>query len=307
MLIAFLLVVSFVLIKFKPAYVVVISDTVVGYISNKSEFQNRINNEILNSDEENVAFVEIEEMPQYMLFLIGRDTETSEDKIFEMIKEKAVTTYKIYAIAVNDENITYVNSLDEAETAIAEIKEAKENKLDEINIEVRDFYTTDIEELQSTTEVETAIDEAELKVEEIVAVNKKIKASTLDGVYFSTKPVAGNITSRYGATEDIRSHAHSGLDIAAPAGTEIMAAADGTVTFSGVSGGYGNLIIITHESGIQTYYGHCSKLYASVGDEVKAGDVIAAVGMTGQATGNHLHFEIRKNGSTLNPQKYLYN
>lgn len=71
-------------------------------------------------------------------------------------------------------------------------------------------------------------------------------------------------------------------------------------------GGYGYLIIIDHGNNIQTYYGHCSKLYTKVGDEVEAGDVIAAVGSTGNSTGNHLHFEIRKNGEQINPQKYIY-
>ena len=85
-----------------------------------------------------------------------------------------------------------------------------------------------------------------------------------------------------------------------------MAAADGEVTYSGWMGGYGNLIIISHGNGIQTYYGHCSKLYALEGEKVKAGDTIAAVGSTGYSTGNHLHFEIRKNGTQINPQKYLY-
>ena len=70
--------------------------------------------------------------------------------------------------------------------------------------------------------------------------------------------------------------------------------------------GYGYLIIIDHANGVQTYYGHCSKLYASVGDEVTAGDVIAAVGSTGNSTGPHLHFEIRVNGVAYNPQNYLY-
>ena len=69
---------------------------------------------------------------------------------------------------------------------------------------------------------------------------------------------------------------------------------------------YGNLIIIDHENGVQSYYGHCSKLYGKVGDEVEAGDVIAAVGATGFATGYHLHFEIRKDGKTINPQNYIY-
>lgn len=97
-----------------------------------------------------------------------------------------------------------------------------------------------------------------------------------------------------------------GMDIAASNGTDIKAAADGTITYSGWMGGYGNLVIISHGNGIQTYYGHCSKLYASVGETVKAGDVIAAVGSTGNSTGNHLHFEIRKNGTQINPQIYLY-
>ena len=96
------------------------------------------------------------------------------------------------------------------------------------------------------------------------------------------------------------------MDIAAPYGTKIVAAAKGKVTHSGWMGGYGNLIIITHDNGIQTYYGHCSKLIAKVGDEVEAGDEIAKVGSTGFSTGNHLHFEIRKNGNQINPQKYLY-
>ena len=82
--------------------------------------------------------------------------------------------------------------------------------------------------------------------------------------------------------------------------------ADGTVSYSGWMSGYGYLIIIDHANGVQTYYGHCSKLYASVGDEVTAGDVIAAVGSTGNSTGNHLHLEIRLNGNKINPQLYLY-
>lgn len=96
------------------------------------------------------------------------------------------------------------------------------------------------------------------------------------------------------------------MDIAAPNGTKIKAAADGEVTYSGWMSGYGNLIIISHGNGIQTYYGHCSKLYVSKGTKVSAGDTIAAVGSTGNSTGNHLHFEIRKNGVQINPQKYLY-
>ncbi len=119
-------------------------------------------------------------------------------------------------------------------------------------------------------------------------------------------PVKGNITSRYGARESIRDHSHKGLDIAAKTGTPIKAAADGKIKYADTMSGYGNLIIIDHGNGITTYYGHCSKLYKKEGQKVKAGDVIAAVGNTGNSTGSHLHFEIRKNGVYVNPAKYLY-
>ena len=69
--------------------------------------------------------------------------------------------------------------------------------------------------------------------------------------------------------------------------------------------GYGNLIQIDHGNGYVTYYAHCTELYASVGDKVAQGDLIAAVGSTGNSTGNHLHFEIRLNGSVLNPLEYV--
>lgn len=303
---AIIIVLAGLIINFKPVYKVTISGEVVGYISNKNEFIKKIDDEILNKKEGNIAFVDLNAEPEYEFNIVGRNEETSEEEIFNNIKENSTTTYKLYAITLNNENTTFVNSFEEAEETIAQIKEQEEENLEEIEIGMQEIYTTNVEEAESVLEVESAIDFAEIRVAEIVEENARIKAATLDGVYFAVKPVTGNITSRYGESEDIRSHPHSGMDIAAPAGTDIVAAADGTVTFAGTQGGYGNLVIITHENGIQSYYGHCSKIYANEGDEVKAGDLIAAVGMTGFATGNHLHFEIRKNGSTINPQRYIY-
>ena len=152
---------------------------------------------------------------------------------------------------------------------------------------------------------------AEAKAAEEAAAKEAAKvasAGKVNGVVFTTAPVSGRISSRYGANESIRNHTHKGLDIAAPNGTPIVAAADGVVKYAQYnSGGYGNLVIIDHGNGVETYYGHCSKLYVSVGQTVSAGDTIAAVGTTGNSTGNHLHFEIRKDGNQVNPQNYLYN
>ena len=100
---------------------------------------------------------------------------------------------------------------------------------------------------------------------------------------------------------------HLGVDIALPIGTEILAAHDGTVTFAGEMGGYGNLVIIEGRNGIETRYAHCDILFVSVGQRVSAGDVIAAVGNTGASTGPHLHFEVIRNGRRLNPLIFAVN
>ena len=120
-------------------------------------------------------------------------------------------------------------------------------------------------------------------------------------------PVSGVITSRYGSNDSVRDHTHAGLDISAPYGTSIKAAAAGTVTYSGnANDGFGNYVIISHGNGVVTVYAHCSSLLVSAGQTVSQGEVIAKVGSTGNSTGNHLHFEVRKNGITYNPENYVY-
>ena len=295
-MVALVLIVAFILFKYKPAYRVTISGEEVGYILNKNEFEQLINDEILNIDQENVAFVDIKEMPKYNLLFIENNKETSEEEIFNKIQETAVVTYKMYAVTLEKGSTTYVSSKSEAEEIINSIKEKQENA----EISMQEIYTQNLEELESKVEVASNV---QTKLEEEY---EKIESSTFNGIYFSVKPITGNITSRFGAVESIRDHAHMGMDIAAPNGTPIKAAADGTVKFAGTMGGYGNLVIISHGNGVETYYGHCSKIYVTKGQEVTAGDEIAAVGSTGYSTGNHLHFEIRKDGAQVNPQKYLY-
>lgn len=294
------------LLRYKPAYKVIISEEELGYVTNKKEFEKLVDNEILNPNKENIAFVDIDEMPKYEFLLVKNSVETSENEVFEKIANKAVTTYRVYAITVDNEVATYVNSKDEAEEAITKIKQDKSKYLNEIEIGMQEIYTKDLNELSNTVQIASAVENTEEKLTVIIEEQIKRKSSTFNGVYFSVKPVSGVITSRFGAAESIRDHTHKGIDISAPNGTPIKAAAEGKVTYSGSMGGYGNLIIITHENNIQTYYAHCSRLYVSVGEEVEAGDTIAAVGSTGYSTGNHLHFEIRQNGAQINPQRYLY-
>src|SRR5665648_267817 len=111
------------------------------------------------------------------------------------------------------------------------------------------------------------------------------------------------ISSAYGANRGgVR---HLGVDLRMPRGSAIMAADGGTVTKASYSGSYGNIIIINHGNGIQTYYSHCDSMKVSVGNQVTKGQVIGTVGATGNATGNHLHFEVRVNGTPQNPMNFF--
>ncbi|MGV8955895.1 MAG: M23 family metallopeptidase [Cypionkella sp.] len=98
---------------------------------------------------------------------------------------------------------------------------------------------------------------------------------------------------------------HAGLDFAAPNGSIVTAAADGEVTFVGTKSGYGNVVEITHASGLVTRYGHLSGFLAEVGQKVRTGTPIAKVGSTGRSTGPHLHFEVRRNDAAIDPANFL--
>ncbi|HEY8339567.1 MAG TPA: M23 family metallopeptidase [Egibacteraceae bacterium] len=121
-------------------------------------------------------------------------------------------------------------------------------------------------------------------------------------------PVEGRFSSPFG----MRTHPvtgarkmHTGVDIAAPTGTPIRAARGGTVSFAGVRGGYGNLVIIDHPDGTQTRYAHQDALQVQVGQRVAAGQVVGTVGSTGMSTGPHLHFELRRGGDPVDPAPLL--
>ena len=123
-----------------------------------------------------------------------------------------------------------------------------------------------------------------------------------------TRPCRGSITSGFGQRFHPilkRTRLHAGIDFGAGSGSPIFAAAAGEVITAQYSRSYGNMVIIDHGSGITTVYGHASRLYVRSGQTVKRGQVIAAVGSTGLATGPHLHWEVRVNGSPVNPASRL--
>lgn len=312
LIIAAAIAVSIILIKYKPVYKVTFFGEEVGYITNKNGFEKIIEDDILTSDEVNVAYITLDSLPSYEFKWIDKTCNTNEQEILDKIAKSSETTYKMYAITLDGNNQSYVNTMEEAEEVVKKIKE--DNSKGDLKLGITEVYTTNLEELNTVkvadaeNSISNTVNEAK-KQEEAQKKQEQVKNNkTFNGVYFSVKPVTGTITSRFGSKESIRKSAHKGIDIGAPNGTPIYAAADGTVTYASYnSGGYGNLVIISHGNGIETYYGHCSKLYVKKGQSVSAGDNIAAVGSTGRSTGNHLHFEIRQNGSQINPQRYVYN
>jgi peptidoglycan hydrolase FlgJ len=121
-------------------------------------------------------------------------------------------------------------------------------------------------------------------------------------------PVVGRPSSGYGMRTDPvhgGEMKHPGFDLAAPTGTKVSAAAEGTVTHAGPAGTYGNLVTIKHASGYETRYAHLSAVSVHVGDQVAPGTPIGAVGTTGYSTGPHLHFEVRHDGQTIDPAPLL--
>ena len=305
-IIATIFILLILVIKYKPAFSVSYQGNVIGYVDNKDEFQKLVNEKILTSSDEKVAFVSLDNISYFSEF-VSRNC-VNENSVFDKLKSEAKNYYKVYEVygsKENDESV-YYNSIEEAQNYIDLINSKYSDVDDEFKINT----------LYVENEVsEDTIKQAKEKLEEslnakVAEINKQkeIDSKTINGVYIASVPVSnGHITSRFGSRESIRNHTHKGIDIAASYGTDIKAVADGTIEYASYnSGGYGNLVIIDHGNGIKTYYGHCSKLCVSVGQKVNAGDLIAKVGSTGNSTGNHCHFEIRVNGSQIDPQKYVY-
>lgn len=291
-IVAILLLFIILMVKFKPMYKVTIAGETIGYVTSKSEVKKIINNYV-NTSEGNIAFIDVEALPEYTFNFVAKGTEDSTNEVLQKIKENSTVTYRLYEIRVNDESKQYVATIAEAEEVVKELKEEFEGMVD-LSIGVQEVFTQDLENIQSidTEYVVASLDQEILQNAE----------GSIEGLVLS-KPVSGIITYRYGQRWG---RAHTGMDIAVATGTPIYAATKGTVEFTGWYGGYGNLVIVNHGNGIQTYYGHCSEIYCHVGDEVTKDTVLAAAGSTGNSTGPHLHFEIRKNGTPLNPQNYIY-
>ena len=305
------IIVAAIVLLYKPIYKVSINGKKIGYCEDKETLQNKINYYMENGEEgqKNVAFVQIDDMPEYQMCLQKKGIETNDEEIFEKIKETGVTYYRYYTIADEGKAKLSLATFEEAEKTIKELKE-KESKnskdltiLEKYEVELPELYTQE-KAVAKLYEKKTVV-VATTSYPNVNASGFSTSRSTTSakklGISF-VRPTSGVVTSRFGSRWG---STHTGIDIGASTGTSIKAAAGGTVIFSGWKGTLGKLVVVSHGNGVQTYYAHCSSLLVSSGQTVSAGQLIAKVGNTGRSTGPHLHFEIRLNGYAINPQSYI--
>lgn len=292
-------IIAIILIKYKPMYEVKIEGTTIGYVENKKSLNEKIQENVENYSKENIESAELTATPEYELKLVNKSQDENEDEVIIALQNELEITYKYYEIASNNEVIEKVKDEETAEKLVNEIKELSNN---EVELTINEKTTKALEEIQ--------IDDLEVAKENTVEklnIDTTESIADINGIKVATLPVTGTISSRYGVSSKIRVSTHTGLDIAATTGTPIKVVADGTITFAAYSGSYGYLVKVDHGNGVETWYGHTSKMLVKEGQAVKAGNTIALVGSTGNSTGPHLHFEVRINGEHVNPQKYLYN
>lgn len=203
-----------------------------------------------------------------------------------------------------------LNELEEAHDEV----ETKKKEVETLQAELKESQAVVEKEKEaiaaSNEENEKMLDELQAEADRVTA---QLQAQGSSGVYTGGQmawpaPSSSYITSPFGYRNHPQSGVyklHTGMDIGASYGSNIVAANGGTVISAGWNGGYGLCVMIDHGGGIVTLYAHCSSLYVGYGQSVSRGQAIAAVGSTGNSTGPHLHFEVRVNGNYVNPYPYV--
>ncbi|MEW6107677.1 MAG: M23 family metallopeptidase [Nitrospirota bacterium] len=195
---------------------------------------------------------------------------------------------------------TTISTLKKAENEFRRLFSLKNKEEVLENLDNSDSGSIDLENLKQQIQITM---ETVGEIKDYLSQQKDIYIATPKGW-----PVDGHITSPYGSREHPVTHAkdfHSGIDIASEPGNTIRATADGIVSFAGWSGGNGNLVVMEHGFGFSTFYAHNKKVNVRVGQRVRRGDIIGYIGSTGNSTGPHVHYEVWKDGRSINPYKYI--
>ena len=302
-----------VLNTYKPAVKTYINGEFIGYFSDEQQFDEVYNDLVAEKQniDENVK-VYLESEPTFEQSYI-RDSLLEEQNVYTNLRAEIKTEYTIYELVVDGEQQMTFTAEDQAENYINQLK----SEVSDINATIEVEKVSELEDVTSTERADDILagivdrnKPVDLPEEEPQTTTNTTQytASVYNG---AVAPVADGtkvwptVYNRINC-DYLGYYGHNGVDIGGASGTPIYAYMGGTVTFSGWdTTGYGNCIKISHGNGLVTIYAHCSALYVSAGQQVSAGQTIAGIGMTGWATGNHLHFEVRVNGVPVNPWTYL--
>ncbi len=224
------------------------------------------------------------EHDQAIIDAITVDKATFEDKMVTVEAKRS---------ALDEQRVT----LNAKKTELDEEKAAAEKLLKEIEADQKA-----LEEEQKKIDEKMTVAKAQLDALIAAETKKDVGSSYVGGGFKWPAPGYGHITSPYGMRWG---KLHKGIDIGSPMGAKIVASNQGKITTSAYNSSYGNYVIINHGGGYMTVYAHLSKRLVSVGQYVAKGQTIGLCGSTGHSTGPHLHFEIRVNGTAVNPKKYV--
>ena len=251
-----------------------------------------------------------------------------------VLSSKSITEFlsSYYLISIlTDSNMNFLDDIERQKKLIEEDQKELEEQKNQINTAKeekekasiilqntkiqKDSYNAQLTDQEKKIQSEidayqTEINQLEAEIQSLTTNNLIVNPNYVGGIMLW--PLPGY--TRLSSTFKMREHPitgvyklHSGIDIPAPKGTNVLAANDGVVVKAGRNTAYGNMVMIDHGGGVLTLYGHGSEITVTLGQTVKKGDVILKVGSTGYSTGNHLHFEIRINGSPVNPLPYVTN
>lgn len=304
-----------VLNTYKPTVKAYIDGKFVGYFSSEQQFDEVYND--LVTEKQNIdsnVKVYLESEPTFETSYT-RDSLIAKQNVYTNLRAEIKTEYTVYEVAVDGENKMKFDNKDDAEKYAENLK----SEVSKLNVEVKEEKVEDKGEI-------TTIERADSILKDIVDRNKPVETPKATVSKTTNTTSSSNVTTAatIGATSvpatgggvwptvnrRVNCHymgysGHTGIDLGGAVGTAIYAYKSGTVTFAGWGSGYGLHIKIDHGNGMTTYYAHCSELFASVGQQVTEGQMIAKIGMTGYTTGPHLHFEVRLNGVPVNPYPYI--
>ncbi|AJW62828.1 M23 family metallopeptidase [Elizabethkingia sp. HX WHF] len=250
--------------------------------------------------------------------------------MINFINKKDDKVYQVNLVQIKDKK----DSLDYTEvknnlTQLDRVVKSLSNFLASNNIEAPQIESLDAENLsngiylsQQANRYTQALVDYQTKLQQIplgIPTNGEISSNfgvrknpippkriVMAGVNLPKTDSAGTATATVKPTQDPEvMQFHKGLDIAVPFGSDVRSAAQGTVIFAGQKGGYGNCVIVSHGNGLATLYGHLSSVLVSPNQQIKVGEVIAKSGNTGRSTGPHLHYEVHKNNTPVNPRLFL--